>query len=66
MAAEQNFTVHAQSPSSPVPLKQGVGSTQDPVDDVEISALEAIHHLCQQVWPFLREVFPPNNTDGIT
>lgn len=53
-------------PFSAVPFKQGVGSAQDPVDDVEIPALEAIHHLCQQVWPLLGEVLPPNDTDGIT
>lgn len=59
------MTVPTQAPT-PAPLEQGVGSSQHAVDDVEIAALETIHHLCQQVWPLLGEVFPPNDTDGIT
>lgn len=58
--------IHTQTALFAAPFEERVGGAQNPIDDVEIPALEAIHHFCQQVWPLLREVFPPNNTDGIT
>lgn len=40
--------------------------SENAVDDVEVSALEAVHHLSQQVWPFLRKVLSADYADGIT
>lgn len=67
-AQQWNMALNCASPhrNPSVPFEQGVGGAQDAVDDVEIPALETVHHLCQQVWPLLGEVFPPNDTDGIT
>lgn len=36
------------------------------VDDVEVSALKAVHHLSQEIRPFLRKVLSPDDADCIT
>lgn len=41
-------------------------SAKNSVDDVEVSALKACHHLCQEIGPFLREVLPADDADGVT
>lgn len=48
-----------------LPLEQRVSSSKDSVYDVEIATSEAVHHLSQQVGPFLREIFSSYDTDGV-
>ena len=49
-----------------LPLEKWVCGSEHSVNDVEVSALEAGHHLCQEVRPFLREVLSTDDADGIT
>lgn len=49
-----------------LPLEEGVCSPEYSVDDVKISTPKARHHFSQEVGPFLREIFPSYDTDGIT
>lgn len=47
------------------PLEERVCGSQHAVDDVEVSAPEARHHLRQQVGPLLREVLSADDADGV-
>lgn len=40
--------------------------TKDSINNMEISTLKAIHHFCQQVRPFLREIFSTYDANSIT
>lgn len=48
-----------------LPLEEGVCGPKHSVDDVEVSTPKARHHFSQEVGPFLGEVFPSYDTDGI-
>lgn len=49
-----------------LPFKKRMSSAKNTVDDVEVSALKACHHLCEEIGPFLREVLPADDADRIT
>ncbi len=49
-----------------LPLEEGVCCTKHSIDDVKVPTSKAGHHLFKQVRPFLREIFPSYDTDGIT
>ena len=49
-----------------LPFEYRVCSSEDTINDVKISTRKMIHHFFHKTWPFIREVFTTNDTDGIT